>query len=234
MRLRIDLGALAANWRELARRVGAGALRRRRQGQCLWDRPLRSGARTVGRRGARVLRRPSERRACGAPRPAGGGSDLRAQRPRERGRSGGLRRASPRAGDRRRRGARPLVRVRCASRRDQSLGAASRHRHEPARLRVSHWVAGCDGDARGRERGRSLDKPFRLVRTPRRPHQPGANRAVRGRTLGFPTPSRLARQLVGHVPRPLRDLRPGAPRLRALRRQSRAEAAQIRCARSSP
>ena len=106
VRLKIDLGALADNWRELARRVGAGALRRRRQGQRLWDRPRRGRARAVGGGGAHFLRRPFQRRACGAPRPAGGGADLCAERPRERGRSGGLCGASPRARDRRRRGAR--------------------------------------------------------------------------------------------------------------------------------
>ena len=82
------------------------------------------------------------------------------------------------------------------------------------------------------ERGRSADEPFRLVRDPRRSHQPGADRAFRGRPRGVSRPSRLARQLVGHVPRSRPDLRPGAVRAMRSTAAIRRRAAQTRCARS--
>ena len=104
-RLRIDLAALADNWRDTCAPRRAGALRRRRQGQRLRDRRLGSCAGAVGRGRARLLCRPFQRGDRGAAGAAGGGRDLCAQRPRERGRAGGLCRASARARDRRRRGA---------------------------------------------------------------------------------------------------------------------------------
>ena len=76
-------------------------------------------------------------------------------------------------------------------------------------------------ETHGRDkRGRLADEPFRFVRDPRRPHQPGADRAFRGGPRGIREPPRVARQLVWHVPRSVPDLRSGASGLRALRRQS--------------
>ena len=100
------------------------------------------------------------------------------------------------------------------------MRVASRHRHEPARLQLPHSLARRDGDAWRLERGRFADEPFRLVRGPRRSPQPGADRAVRGRTRGVCGPLHLARQLVGHVPQSRPDLRPRPSGLRPLRRQS--------------
>ena len=118
--------------------------------------------------------------------------------------------------------------------RDQSMRAPSRHRHEPARLRVPRPTAVGDGDAWADERGRSADEPFRLVRDPRRSHQPGADRAFRGCPRGVSRPSRLARQLVGHVPRSRPDLRLRPSGLRALWRQSDAGPPEPDAARRDP
>ena len=79
--------------RQLARTCGprrAGTVRGRRQGQRLRGRPRRSCAGAVGGWRARFLRRPLERGGRGAPGPARG-RDLRAQRPRNDCRPGGLR-----------------------------------------------------------------------------------------------------------------------------------------------
>src|ERR1700690_2980291 len=183
-RLTIDLRALADNWRDLARRAAPGrcgaVLKANAYGTgvseaapALWA----AGARVFfvahfseGIAVRRVL--PAEAAIyvlngleSGAdpsdyaehrlrPATAGGGRDLCPQRPRERRRPFGLCRASPRARDRRRRGVHTLVRLRRASGSDQSLRDPSRHRHEPARLRLPRPTEGGDGGAWREEGGR--------------------------------------------------------------------------------
>ena len=102
-RLTIDLGALADNWRTLARARRARAVRGRRQGQRLWDRPCRSCAGALGGRRARFLRRPFERGGRGAPALLPEAAIYVLNGLESARRPGGLCAPSPRAGHRRRR-----------------------------------------------------------------------------------------------------------------------------------
>ena len=202
VRLKIDLGALADNWRELARRSAPGRCAAVVKANA-YGTGVSEAAPALWAAGARIffVAHFSEGVAARRALPAQAqiyvlnGLESEAD-PKDYVEH----RLAPVIGGEEELAA--LVRLRRATRQALAIGFASRHRHEPARLRVPRSPASRDGDAWAHERGRPLDQPLRLVRNPRRSHQPGADRAVRGGPRGFSASRRLARQLVWHVPRP--------------------------------
>ena len=193
-------------------------MRRGGQGERLWDRPRSGGACAVGRRRAHLLRRPSRRGFGGAPPAAGGGGNLRAERSRGGRRSGRLRRASPEAGDRQRRGTRTMVGLRHAEGAAFAFSAASRHRDAPPRVRLAQSPERGGGAQRQGEPHRPVDEPFRLVRNSQRSAECSPDRAIRSGAGGLPASCRVARQLVGDFSARAPDLRSRPAGIRALRR----------------
>ena len=165
----------------------------------------------------------SEARRVRAIAPRGG--DLCAQRLFLR-RRPGLRRDLCAAGDQQPGRARRVGPLRLGDRLRRQRRAPCRHRHEPAR---PHHRGG-GGDRRPHPLGKpphhAVDEPPRLRRPAGASAERSADPAVPRNPLAVSRHLQFARQLLRHLPRRLDLLRPGAPRHRALRRQSDAGQAQ--------
>ena len=225
--LTIDVAALADNWRLLARRAAPGdcAAVVKANGYGLGIEAVAPPLYAAGCR-AFFVAQISEGKSLRALLPQ---ADARIYRPQRAGGEGRparrLFRLPPRAGDRRRGRARTLGRVRARAGRAAGGGAAPRHRHEPARLRIARSLTR-RGRRGGRERRRYADEPFRLLGTAGRSAQRAADRAFRGGARGVSGAEDVARQFLRPVPARAARLRSRAAGLRALRRQPDAGTAE--------
>ena len=174
--LTIDLAAIEANWKKLARRAMPAecAAVVKADGYGCGIEPV---ARTLAEAGCKTFfvadlgeaRRVRARRA--------GAGDLRAQRPHA-GHRAGLRRHQRAAGDRQPRPSSPNGTRSCRQRLARRRGAACRHRHEPARhLSRRSGSAGAAHPLR-KSRHHAADEPSRLRRTRRASAQRQADPAL--------------------------------------------------------